>query len=92
VRTGLPTINEVVVSASALNAWKARNGGALSALLALPSSSRLTNQAHVVAMVWTVAAENMQRCWMASSHLRGAKTIGAARAAAKALGKTNRLM
>jgi len=92
MRTSLPTMNEVNESASALNAWKARNGGTLSTLLASPSSSRRANQGQVIVTVRTVAAVNMWWCWMASSHLRGAGTIGVARAAAKELGKANRLM
>ena len=85
-KANVPTFNEIIVKRASVEAWKAVNGGALKHLLELPSSStRATNMGLVRSRNDALACLNMRNCWNASPALREAKTIGAAKRAAKLL-------
>ena len=85
-KAGIPTFNEIIVNRAAVEAWKAMKGGALQILLESPSSStRATNLGLVRSRNDSLACTNMRDCWNASPELREAKTIGAAKKAAKSL-------
>ena len=91
-RSGLSTLNEIVVNQSAVAAWQAVNGGALQDVLedfdsrTRGSSSNLkkaTSQR-------CIPAQNMARAWNSSEALRSAATLAEARAVAKKMAKEAR--
>ena len=85
-RAELPTLNEIVVKRSAVEAWKAMNDGALSgAIEYVGSSSRASTRGLVRANIRSRPNLNLEKCWNASSELREATTISAAKRAAKKL-------
>ena len=93
-RSGLPTVNEVVVRQSAMSAWKAVNVRAhpLAGLLN-DFDGRTRNAAENLKKPATgrcVAARNMSSAWNSSVALRGATTVAAAARAARELARTSR--
>ena len=85
-KAGIPTFNEIIVKRAAVEAWKAVHGGALKSLLTFPSSStRATSSGLVRAANNSVVCINMRNCWNASSKLRAATTLSAAKSAAQSL-------
>ena len=82
----VPMINEIVVKRSALEAWKARNGGALKhALIPISSTTRATMEGLVTSRTSSVPDTNIKRCWNLCPELRSATTLNQARKAAKFL-------
>ena len=90
-KSGLPTLNEIVVKRSAVEAWKAMHGGALSGSIEyISTSSRATSNGMVKARTNSRPDKNLEKCWNASEELRNASTISAAKRAAKKLASESR--
>ena len=80
----LPTLNEVVVKRASLEAWKAKNGGALSdSIINISSNTRASTQCLVRPSSESIVDKNLSECWNSSENLRKAATKNAARTAAK---------
>ena len=85
-RDGLPTLNEIVVKRSAVEAWKAMNCGALTgAIEYVSSNSRASTKGLVRTSTRSRPNLNLEKCWNASEDLRNATSISAAKRAAKKL-------
>ena len=91
-RTGLPSLNEIVVQQSAVSAWKAAKGGALAGLLhGFDTRTRGASSDLVKAVTPScIASTNMARVWNASSDLRQAQTLTTAKAIAKRMARVHR--
>lgn len=93
-RAGLPTINELVVARSALAAWTAAKGGALSDLLQ-PSDTRTRSAAAGLLQPrypHCTAASNMANIWNYSEELRKAKSKNGAKRIGKKIGRALRMV
>ena len=91
-RSGLPTLNEIVVRQAAVASWKAARGGALEEVLeSYDNRTRgsARNLRRPISQRCT-GALNMANTWNASHTLREAKTISQAKRAARELAKTAR--
>ena len=90
-KAGLPTLNEIVVKRSAVEAWKAMHGGALTGSIELVSSTtRASTNSLVQSRTNSRPDLNMRNCWNASEELRNADTLPAAKRAAKKLASESR--
>ena len=90
-RSGLPSLNQLVIRAAAMAAWKACRGGPLSHLL-LSHSARSRGASNNLrsAADNSICARNMALCWNACEDLRRANTHHSAKVAARKLGVTYR--
>ena len=91
-RSGLSTLNEIVVNQSAVAAWQAANGGALQEVLE-DFDSRTRGSASNLKKATSqrcLPAQNMARAWNASEALRRAETLAEARTVAKKMAKEAR--
>ena len=87
----VPTINEIVVKRSALEAWKSMNGGALKqALIPTGSTTRAASEGLVTSRTTSIPDTNMKRCWNLCPELRKAKSLNQARKAARKFGSEAR--
>ena len=91
-RTGLPTLNEIVIQQSAVSAWKAAKGGPLSALLSgFDGRTRGASAELVKATTPSCNASlNMCRVWNLSADLRQARTLTSAKEVAKRISRAHR--
>ena len=91
-RTGLPSLNEIVVQQSAISAWKAAKGGALADLLnGFDRRTRGASSDLVKAVIPScIASTNMARVWNVSSDLRQAQTLTTAKTIAKRMARVHR--
>ena len=82
----VPTLNEIIVKRSALEAWKARNGGVLeTALIPINSLTRASSNGLVKSRTESIPDTNMKKCWNSSQSLRDAKSLSEAKRVAKLL-------
>ena len=90
-RSGLPSLNQLVIRSAAMAAWQASRGGPLSHLLVCHSDrSRGAANNLRVAADNSIGAQNMTACWNASEALRNATTYHSAKVAAHKLGELYR--
>ena len=93
-RAEVPTMNQIVVRQSALNAWRAVHDGALKEVL-VPFDDRTRGAANNLrrpVSQRSISSCNMALTWNASSKLREAKSLGEARVEARKLGEFARHM
>ena len=93
-RAEVPTLNQIVVRQSALNAWRAVHDGALKEVL-VPFDDRTRGAANNLrrpVSQRSISSCNMALTWNASSKLREAKSLGEARKEARRLGEFARHM
>ena len=90
-RAQIPSLNQIVVRQSALNAWRAVHEGAMSELLVpyVVGRGAENNLRRSVSQRCT-ASSNMALVWNSSPELRQAKTIREARAVARKIGESAR--
>ena len=82
-KCGLPSLNQIVIRAAALAAWKAINNGTLGHLLLRHSDrSRAAANDLRTAADSSIAARNMAACWNHSPELRSAKSFLSAKTVA----------
>ena len=84
-RAGCPTLNEIVTKQAVVSAWRSQNGGPLEDILE-PFDNRTRGAAlekRKPASTRCVSARNMALVWNASTELREAKTLHAAKLAAQ---------
>ena len=91
-RAGLSTLNEIVVSQSAVAAWQAVNGGALQDVLEDFDSRTRGSAANLkkATSQRCQPARNMALAWNSSEALRRAETLREAKAVAKKMAKEAR--
>ena len=92
-QANIPTLNQITVKGSALNAWKAVNGGPLSDMLqSYDSRTRSATVENLRKPTSTrcLAARNMAEAWNFSKELREAKTLPEAKRVASKLAHTVR--
>ena len=91
-RAGLSTLNEIVVSQSAVAAWQAVNGGALQDVLEDFDSRTRGSAANLkkATSQRCQPARNMALAWNASEALRRAETLREAKAVARKMAKEAR--
>ena len=87
----LPTMNELVVKRSSVEAWKAMHGGALKgAIEYVSSTSRASSSGLVKSQTDSRPDTNLKKCWNASEELRKASTLNGAKSAARKLASAAR--
>ena len=94
-RSGLPTVNGIVIKQAAMAAWNAVLGGSClnNALLTFDGRTRgATTGLRRPISKRSVASCNMSAAWNASEELRAAKTIHEAKTAALNLAKATRFL
>ena len=93
-RAQIPSLNQIVVRQSALNAWRAVHEGAMKELLVPFDRRTRGNESNLrrPASQRCTASSNMARVWNSSQELRQAKTLREARAVAKKIGESARHM
>ena len=87
-RANIPTLNQITVKGSALNAWKAENGGPLRDMLQPYDSRTRSADLHNLRKPTStrcLAARNMSEAWNFSKELREAKTLPEAKRVASKL-------
>ena len=91
-KSGLPTVNEVVVRQSAISAWKAVNGGALGEVLEKFDDRSRGSACNLrrPASQRCLPAVNMASAWNSCEALRKATTLSEARSVAKKIAREAR--
>ena len=91
-KSGLPTVNEVVVRQSAISAWKAVNGGALGEVLETFDDRSRGSACNLrrPASQRCLPAVNMASAWNSCEALRKATTLSEARSVAKKIAREAR--
>ena len=91
-RANLPTLNEIITKQAAISAWRSQNGGPLNDTL-VPYDERTRgasqNRMRPVS-TRCIASTNLAHAWNSSEELRNAKTLTAAKLAAKKLAQSVR--
>ena len=91
-KSGLPTVNEIVVRQAAVAAWKATNGSALEEVLEMHDSRTRGSSQDMRKPISQrcLPASNMSTVWNSSETLRKATTLSQARSVARHIAKEHR--